>query len=61
MEKVSMIRDLVSVNHTKDAAISWSDSEWVPSNVVFDTLHEVYIVERTKTITPRKFKQHNHG
>ena len=59
MEKVSMIRDLVSVNHTKDAAISWSDSEWVPSALEINT--SMYFVERTRRITPRKFKQHNHG
>ena len=59
MEKVSMIRDWVSVNNTKDAAISWSDSQWVPSAVEIN--HGMCFVLRTKRITSRTFKQHNHG
>jgi hypothetical protein len=58
MEMVQRITDWVSVDQTKGTG--WSDSEWVPSCVVYDTLHETFIVERTKRITPRKFKQHKH-
>ena len=59
MENVSMICDVVSVNHTKDAAITWSDSQWIPSTVEIN--HGMCYVFRTKRITPRTFKQHNHG
>ena len=60
-QTVARLTDWVNPDATKRAAESWKGSVWVPSHIVFDTLHEVYIVERTKTITPRKFKQHNHG
>jgi hypothetical protein len=59
MEKIDIVRDWVHVDATKRAAENWSGSQWVPSKATL--IAGTFAVQRTKTITPKTFKEHNHG
>ena len=64
---IAFITDWVNHDATKRAAENWQGSVWVPSAIIwmdvpeYDPKSGMYYVERTRRITPHKFKQHNHG
>ena len=60
-QTIAHLTDWVIFDATKRAAENWQGSVWIPSLVLFSVSHNVYCVERTRRITPHKFKQHNHG
>jgi len=64
MNECNYATDWVNVDATKRIAENWKDSEWVPSSVVFVPANHAYddmfVVQRTKAITPNGFKQHKH-
>ena len=66
MEKVKCLRDWVHPLAFQRAAENWKGSKYVPSRVNYvdsgdDLYHRLYLVQRTRSIMPDAFKDHNHG